>query len=571
MLDAFARHGLLRPRALRARRRRGRRPPRRRGRRAGARRRLRAGARRQARHPPLRRVHGADGRDAGAGGGRLLRAAAHGVARRRASPASGSAASTPSWRTSSSRRSSTAASATCTCGCTTAHNAHHILEALWKAFARAHVGRLARRSARGRRRAVDEGDADRDDRGRRRGAGNLRSVAKALEATGTLQPVRVTSDADVVRDAARVVVPGQGAFGDCASALCARRAARRRAIRDRIRAGKPYLGICLGLQVLFQESARSRPAIRGLGIFRGRVRRLPSGTCDEDGRRLKVPHIGWSARRGARRRTRCSTCRRRDNWFYFVHSYHAQPVDESLIAAVAAFGEHAADGGGRARQRGRRAVPPGEEPGAPGSSCLRAVRGVAMLIVPAIDLLGGNVVRLLQGQARVGHGVLERARRGGARVRGGGGDAGARGRSRRRVRRTATTARRSQAIVDAGRRGAGRRRRARRGGRARAARRGRARDRARHERGQAARAGARRCAASSPGRVVVAVDAHDGKVAVEGWAEATDIDACDLAARAVEWGAAAILYTDISRDGTGVGPNVERRRRSWRARSIRCR
>ncbi|HEX9102198.1 MAG TPA: 1-(5-phosphoribosyl)-5-[(5-phosphoribosylamino)methylideneamino]imidazole-4-carboxamide isomerase [Polyangia bacterium] len=60
-----------------------------------------------------------------------------------------------------------------------------------------------------------------------------------------------------------------------------------------------------------------------------------------------------------------------------------------------------------------------------------------------------------------------------------------------------------------------------------------------------------------PGRVVVAVDAHGDKVAVEGWAEKTDVDAADLAARAVEWGAAAILYTDIARDGTGVGPNVE--------------
>jgi phosphoribosylformimino-5-aminoimidazole carboxamide ribotide isomerase len=60
-----------------------------------------------------------------------------------------------------------------------------------------------------------------------------------------------------------------------------------------------------------------------------------------------------------------------------------------------------------------------------------------------------------------------------------------------------------------------------------------------------------------PGRVIVAVDAHGDKVAVEGWAERTDIDAGDLAARAVEWGAAAILYTDITRDGTGTGPNVE--------------
>jgi imidazole glycerol-phosphate synthase subunit HisH len=167
------------------------------------------------------------------------------------------------------------------------------------------------------------------------GLGNLRSVAKAFEATGTLQPVRVTSEAAVVRDAARVVVPGQGAFGDCASAL-GPDAPLGGAIADHIRAGKPYLGICLGLQVLFQESEES-PGHPGLGIFRGRVSKLPSGTCDEDGRRLKVPHIGW-ARVAVRATHPVLDVPSADNWFYFVHSYHAQPVDQSLIAAVAAFG-----------------------------------------------------------------------------------------------------------------------------------------------------------------------------------------------------------------------------------------
>ena len=71
--------------------------------------------------------------------------------------------------------------------------------------------------------------------------------------------------------------------------------------------------------------------------------------------------------------------------------------------------------------------------------------------------------------------------------------------------------------------------------------------------------------AELPGRVVVAVDARDGKVAVEGWNEATDVDASELAAQAVSWGAAALLYTDIARDGTGVGPNVEATARLWRA------
>ncbi|MDB4967984.1 MAG: Imidazole glycerol phosphate synthase amidotransferase subunit protein [Myxococcales bacterium] len=167
------------------------------------------------------------------------------------------------------------------------------------------------------------------------GLGNLRSVAKALEATGTLQPVRVTSDPQVVRDADRVVVPGQGAFGDCASAL-GPEAPLGRAISDGIQGGKPYLGICLGLQVLFESSEES-PGHPGLGIYRGHVRRLPSGTRDENDRRIKVPHIGWSrvAVRGTHPVLDVPTA---DNWFYFVHSFHAQPADESLIAAVSAFG-----------------------------------------------------------------------------------------------------------------------------------------------------------------------------------------------------------------------------------------
>ena len=167
------------------------------------------------------------------------------------------------------------------------------------------------------------------------GLGNLRSVAKALEATGTLKEVRVTCDPQAVRDASRVVVPGQGAFGDCASAL-GPEAPLGRAIADSIRAGKPYLGICLGLQVLFDSSEES-PGHPGLGIFPGRVRRLPVGSVDEDGRRLKVPHIGWSkvAVRGTHPVLDVPSA---DNWFYFVHSFHAQPADESLIAAVCAFG-----------------------------------------------------------------------------------------------------------------------------------------------------------------------------------------------------------------------------------------
>lgn len=168
------------------------------------------------------------------------------------------------------------------------------------------------------------------------GLGNLRSVHKALEATGTSETVRVTNDPAVIRDAARVVVPGQGAFGDGAASL-GPQATLGAAICDSIAAGKPYLGICLGMQVLFQSSEES-PGHPGLGVFTGRVRKLPVGTPDGDGRRLKVPHIGW-AKVAVRGSHPVLDVHAGDGWFYFVHSYHARPEPEDLIAAVAAFGD----------------------------------------------------------------------------------------------------------------------------------------------------------------------------------------------------------------------------------------
>lgn len=166
------------------------------------------------------------------------------------------------------------------------------------------------------------------------GLGNLRSVERALQAAAPGHEVRVTSQPRVVRDAARVVVPGQGAFGEAASALRPD-APLGGAVVEAIRAGKPYLGICLGLQVLFHSSEES-PGHPGFGVFPGRVRRLASGMVDEAGRRLKVPHIGWSqiAVRGSHPVLEVD-----DTWFYFVHSYHAVPEDGRIVAAVAGFGD----------------------------------------------------------------------------------------------------------------------------------------------------------------------------------------------------------------------------------------
>jgi glutamine amidotransferase len=166
------------------------------------------------------------------------------------------------------------------------------------------------------------------------GVGNLRSVLRALAATGTSEEIRLAAEAQTVRDAARVVVPGQGAFGDAARALRPDQPLGG-AVVAAIRAGKPYLGICLGLQVLFETSEES-PTHPGLAVYEGKVTRLPADARDAAGRRLKVPHIGWSqvALRGAH-----PVLDVPEPWFYFVHSYHAQPRDESLVAGVAAFGE----------------------------------------------------------------------------------------------------------------------------------------------------------------------------------------------------------------------------------------
>ena len=122
------------------------------------------------------------------------------------------------------------------------------------------------------------------------GMGNLRSVSQALEHVAGGRKVVVTADPAVVAAAERVVFPGQGAMPDCMRELDARglRPAVLAAARD-----KPFLGICIGLQMLFEHSAEGDVA--GLGVFAGDVRRFPDGKMvDRSGQRLKVPHMGWN-------------------------------------------------------------------------------------------------------------------------------------------------------------------------------------------------------------------------------------------------------------------------------------
>ena len=164
------------------------------------------------------------------------------------------------------------------------------------------------------------------------GLGNLRSVEKAIAHAGG--SARVTDDPEVVAAAERVVVPGQGAFGDCGRAL-ARDAPLGRAILDAIAQKKPYLGICLGLQILFEESEEA-PGCRGLGVLPGRVSRIPDGLRDTaTGARLKVPHMGWNP---VAPRIPHPLLPRDATPFYFVHSYHALPEDPACLAATVEYG-----------------------------------------------------------------------------------------------------------------------------------------------------------------------------------------------------------------------------------------
>ncbi|MEO7329356.1 MAG: imidazole glycerol phosphate synthase subunit HisH [Minicystis sp.] len=171
------------------------------------------------------------------------------------------------------------------------------------------------------------------------GMGNLRSVQRALEQAatdaGASIAVSITAEAEEIARADKVVVPGQGAFRDCAAALAG---ALGEAIRERIAQGTPYLGICLGLQALFQRSEEA-PGAEGLGVFAGEVQRLAEGTIDPTtGERVKIPHMGWNEVEILRAEGALSAFADERAYFYFVHSYHAVPADPALVAAVTHHG-----------------------------------------------------------------------------------------------------------------------------------------------------------------------------------------------------------------------------------------
>jgi glutamine amidotransferase len=162
------------------------------------------------------------------------------------------------------------------------------------------------------------------------GAGNLRSVAKALNRSG-LTP-DVTGDPAAVRRADGVVLPGVGAFADAVAKL--KSSGLQDAVRDALEARRPYLGLCLGLQVLFDEGDE-HGVTPGLGILSGRVERLPDRT--PDGTPLRVPHIGWNAVKFSGEHPMISKLPAED-CFYFVHSYHAIPSCSSAVVGRVDYG-----------------------------------------------------------------------------------------------------------------------------------------------------------------------------------------------------------------------------------------
>ncbi len=155
------------------------------------------------------------------------------------------------------------------------------------------------------------------------GRGNLHSVYNGLLKVGAT-PL-ISADPQVIAAAPRVILPGVGAFGDCMETL--RGKGLEPVVQEALYSGKPFLGICLGLQLLFESSEES-PGVQGLGYFKGQVKKITTP--------YKIPHMGWNA---LHTKTLSPLLQDADGkYVYFVHSYHALPQDQSLVTSVCDYG-----------------------------------------------------------------------------------------------------------------------------------------------------------------------------------------------------------------------------------------
>lgn len=159
------------------------------------------------------------------------------------------------------------------------------------------------------------------------GAGNLRSVKNALDFLGAES--KITSDADEILSADKVILPGVGAFGDAMASL--NKSGLADVVLEIAEKGTPLLGICLGLQLMFEESEETE-GVKGLGLFKGRVVKIPD-------KGLKIPHIGWNSIETV---NNSRILKDNDAFVYFVHSYYIKPDDDKIISAYTEYGERLA-------------------------------------------------------------------------------------------------------------------------------------------------------------------------------------------------------------------------------------
>lgn len=157
-------------------------------------------------------------------------------------------------------------------------------------------------------------------------AGNMRSVEKAMRFLG--QEVCATREKEAILKADKVILPGVGAFGDAMQKLCQYGLAD--VIRQVVEDGTPFLGICLGLQLLFERSDES-PGVEGLGILKGEIVKIP----EAEG--LKIPHVGWNSL-AFPNRGRLFENLSEEPYVYFVHSYYLRAADESIVTATTEYG-----------------------------------------------------------------------------------------------------------------------------------------------------------------------------------------------------------------------------------------
>lgn len=159
------------------------------------------------------------------------------------------------------------------------------------------------------------------------GAGNIQSVYKALKFIGA--DCKVTSDKDEILNADGAILPGVGSFGDAMDTMT------KRGIRDTIieytKSGKPFLGICLGLQLLFPESEET-PGVKGLGIFKGTITKIPN-----QNRTLKIPHMGWN-NISIKQKNGIFKDIEGEPYVYFVHSFYLKAQDKDIVAATTQYG-----------------------------------------------------------------------------------------------------------------------------------------------------------------------------------------------------------------------------------------